>query len=91
MCFLVGKLFRQLRDKEIYAAEIMRRGRSGLPPQIGGPILKKEDKGSWRWTRDGDRLYLVWVDNSLPVFCSTLDQGSSKNRTVKRKGKGTGK
>ena len=34
------KLFRQLRNKEIYAAGTMRRGRSGLPPQIGGPILK---------------------------------------------------
>ena len=56
-------------------------------------VIRTGKNGVWyRAIRISEALlYLVWVDNSLHVFCSTLHQGSSNNLTVKRKGKSSGK
>lgn len=84
----IGTLFETLKSRGILAAGTMRRNRTGLPPQLRGNVLKGEKRGGWRWTRDGNCLYVVWKDCSDVIFLTTMHTGTSDGTTVKRKQKG---
>ena len=84
------QLFEKLRDIHIYAAGTIRRLRRGFPPQLKGKLFAGQHRGAWRWTRDGQCLYVVWKDSVDCALLTTIHAGTYDGNTVERRSKANG-
>ncbi|XP_030609340.1 piggyBac transposable element-derived protein 4-like [Archocentrus centrarchus] len=65
-------LFRHLRQLGFGACGTYRKGRVGVPTTHENALTKKSPRGSIRWIRDRDLLYIKWMDTREVSMCSTL-------------------
>lgn len=65
-------LFRHLSQQGFGACETYRQGRVGVPTSQENALDKKSKRGSIRWIRDGDLLFVKWMDTREVSICSTV-------------------
>nr|XP_055075682.1 piggyBac transposable element-derived protein 4-like [Misgurnus anguillicaudatus] len=81
-------LFRALRDKNIWACGTIRSNRVGYPKTTINKLPKKAPRGTHRWLREGNLLFVEWKDTREVQMCSTIHRGTGGGGVVKRKVKG---
>lgn len=77
-------LFRDLLKKNIWACGTIRSNRIGYPKTGMNKLLKKAPRGTHRWLREGDLLFVEWKDTREVQMCSTIHRGRGGS-VVKRK------
>ncbi|KAM4604656.1 piggyBac transposable element-derived protein 4-like [Polymixia lowei] len=65
-------LFQHLREQGFGACGTYRQGRVGVPSTQENALHKKSPRGSIRWIRDGDLLYVKWMDTREVSLCTTV-------------------
>ncbi|XP_051815619.1 piggyBac transposable element-derived protein 4-like [Acanthochromis polyacanthus] len=65
-------LFRHLSQQGFGACRTYRQGRVGVPTTQANALDKKSKRGSIRWIRDGDLLFVKWMDTREVSICSTV-------------------
>ncbi|XP_022604863.1 piggyBac transposable element-derived protein 4-like [Seriola dumerili] len=65
-------LFRHLRQQGFGACGTYRQGRVGVPTTQENALTKKSPRGSIRWIRDRDLLFVKWMDVREVSLCSTI-------------------
>lgn len=81
------ELFRDLLKKNIWACGTIRSNRIGYPKSTIDKLPKKAARGTHRWLREGNLLFVEWKDTREVQMCSTIYSGSDIG-TVQRKVKG---
>ena len=76
-------LFRHLAEQGFGACGTYRAGRMGVPKTRENALNKKSPRGSIRWIRDGDLLFVKWMDTREVSLCSTVHPAFSGD-TVER-------
>ncbi|XP_051235446.1 piggyBac transposable element-derived protein 4-like [Dicentrarchus labrax] len=82
-------LFRDLLLRKIWACGTVRPNVSGYPKNIRNDMTKKTPRGTIRWIRKGELLFVKWLDTREVTLCSTLHKAYS-NDTATRKMKDAG-
>ncbi|XP_058624560.1 piggyBac transposable element-derived protein 4-like [Onychostoma macrolepis] len=80
-------LFRDLLGKNIYACGPVLPTRKGFPKILVNRLSKKAPRGTMRWIRDDDLLFVEWKDSQEVQMCSTFHK-AYEGDTVQRKVKG---
>lgn len=65
-------LFRHLIQQGFGACGMYRQSRTGVPTTKQNTLNKKSKRGSIRWIRDGDLLYVKWMDTREISLCTTV-------------------
>ena len=65
-------LFRHLSQQGFGASGNYRQGRVGVPTIQENALDRKSKRGSIRWIRDGDLLFVKWMDTRELSLCSTV-------------------
>ncbi|XP_063078352.1 piggyBac transposable element-derived protein 4-like [Engraulis encrasicolus] len=65
-------LFRHLSQQGFGACGTYRQGRIGVPTTPGNALTNQSSRGSIRWIRDGDLLFVKWMDTREVSLCSTV-------------------
>ncbi|KAK0134713.1 PiggyBac transposable element-derived protein 4 [Merluccius polli] len=65
-------LYRHLRQQGLGACGTYRQGRVGVRTIQENALTKKSPRGSIRWIRDGDLLFVKWMDTREVSLCSTI-------------------
>uniref|UniRef100_A0A096M2S4 Si:dkey-19f4.2 n=1 Tax=Poecilia formosa TaxID=48698 RepID=A0A096M2S4_POEFO len=65
-------LFKHLRTQGFGACGTYRQGRVGVPTTTENALTKKSPRGSIRWIRDGELLFVKWMDTREVSMCSTI-------------------
>ena len=65
-------LFRHLSQQCIGAIGINRQGRVGVPTTQENALDRISKRGSIRWIREGDLLFVKWMDTREVSLCSTV-------------------
>lgn len=65
-------LFRHLGQQGFGACGTYRQGRVGVPSTEGNALNKKSKRGSIRWIRDRDLLFVKWIDTREVSICSNI-------------------
>ncbi|KAK6183184.1 hypothetical protein SNE40_010712 [Patella caerulea] len=79
-------LFQDLLFHRTLACGAIRENRKGFPKSKLNYSLKGAKRGSIRWIRDNNLLFLRWKDNRDVTMCSTFHNAASSD-SVKRKTK----
>ncbi|XP_029969463.1 piggyBac transposable element-derived protein 4-like [Salarias fasciatus] len=82
-------LFTDLLAKKIGSCGTIRQNRIGLPQTLTNDLPKTAERGDIRWVRNGQLLYVKWMDTRQVAMCSTVHQAYS-GQTVTRKLKEAG-
>ncbi|KAK7910292.1 hypothetical protein WMY93_014976 [Mugilogobius chulae] len=85
-----SQLFRDLLAKKIGACGTVRTNRIGFPKTTTNDIGRKDPRGTIRWIREGDLLYVKWKDRREVVMCSTVHSaftGETVSRRVRQDGR----
>uniref|UniRef100_A0A672YCG2 PiggyBac transposable element-derived protein domain-containing protein n=1 Tax=Sphaeramia orbicularis TaxID=375764 RepID=A0A672YCG2_9TELE len=77
-------LFCDLLERKIAACGTIRINVPGYPQTKKNDISPKEPRGTVRWLRRGNLLFLKWLDCRVVNMCSTIHRAHS-NKSVKRK------
>ena len=64
-------LFKDLFDKGCFATGTVRENRIGFPSALGNKMPKKAQRGTIRWHRDGQLLFVKWRDTKDVCVIST--------------------
>ncbi|XP_067298892.1 piggyBac transposable element-derived protein 4-like isoform X2 [Pseudorasbora parva] len=80
-------LFRDLLSKKIWACGPVWRNRAGFPKTTVNRLSRNAPRGTMRWIRDDDLLFVEWKDSQEVQMCSTFHKANDGN-TVQRKVKG---
>ncbi|XP_050967064.1 piggyBac transposable element-derived protein 4-like [Labeo rohita] len=80
-------LFRDLLGKSIYACGPVLPTRKGFPKISVNRLSKNATRGTMRWIRDDDLLFVEWKDSQEVQMCSTFHK-AYEGDTVQRKVKG---
>ncbi|XP_030591067.1 piggyBac transposable element-derived protein 4-like [Archocentrus centrarchus] len=70
--YTTPRLYRHLSQQGFGACGTYREGRSGVPTACKNALTKKSPRGSIRWLRDGDLLFVKWMDSREVSLCSTV-------------------
>lgn len=72
--FTSPPLFRDLLQKKIWACGTMQPNRLDYSKDNESGLDKKSPKGSLRWKREGELLFVQWKDSRVVTMCSTFHQ-----------------
>ena len=65
-------LYRHLRQQGFGACGTYRQGRVGVPTTMENSLTRKSPRGTIRWIRDRDLLFVKWMDTREVSLCSTI-------------------
>ncbi|CAI5678208.1 unnamed protein product [Oreochromis niloticus] len=65
-------LFQHLKKQGFGACGTYREGRLGVPSSQENALHKRSPRGSIRWIRDGDLLFVKWLDSREVSICTTV-------------------
>ena len=71
------QLFRDLLRKGIGACGTYRDDRVGVPKSIVNTLRAKDPRGTIRWIRDGELVFVKWQDTKEVRLCSTVHSAHS--------------
>lgn len=77
-------LFRDLLLRKIWACGTLRLNIAGYPKKRENDLTDKTARGTIRWIRQGELLFVKWLDTRQVTMCSTIHKAYSKD-TTKRK------
>ncbi|TWW67701.1 piggyBac transposable element-derived protein 4-like [Takifugu flavidus] len=77
-------LFRDLLSRKIWACGTLRPNMAGYPKKKGNDMTDKTPRGTIRWIRQGELLFVKWFDARQVNMCSTMHKAYS-NDTAMRK------
>ncbi|CAM4569416.1 unnamed protein product [Leuciscus chuanchicus] len=77
-------LFRDLLYKKIWACGTIRPNRIGFPKTITNRLPRNAPRGSMRWLKEDELLFLEWKDSREVLMCSTFHK-AYKGDTVQRR------
>ncbi|KAI2645260.1 PiggyBac transposable element-derived protein 4 [Labeo rohita] len=77
-------LFRELLKKNIWACGTIRSNRVGFPQTTLNRLPKNAPRGSIRWKRDNQLLFIEWKDTREVLMCSSLHSANG-GQTVQRR------
>ncbi|CAL9687430.1 unnamed protein product [Knipowitschia caucasica] len=83
------QLFRDLFTKEIGACGTIRPNRIGFPRTTINDFGRGDPRGSIRWIRDGELLFVKWKDTREVTLCSTIHtvfSGDTVSRRQRQEG-----
>ncbi|XP_046730316.1 piggyBac transposable element-derived protein 4-like isoform X3 [Silurus meridionalis] len=80
-------LFQDLLKKDIFGCGAIRSNCIGYPKTITNKLPNKAPRGTHRWLREGNLLFVEWKDTRVVYMCSTFHKGTESS-TVQRKVKG---
>lgn len=77
-------LFLDLLQRKIWACGTVRSNVAGYPRKIRNDMHEKTPRGTIRWIRKGELLFVKWLDTREVTMCSTLHKAYSDDM-AKRK------
>ncbi|XDV17603.1 hypothetical protein PO909_023437 [Leuciscus waleckii] len=84
------QLFRHLSSLHFRACGTYREGRKETPKSTVNALSKKSQRGTIRWIRDGDFLFVKWMDTREVSICSTIHQAYTSEKVARRQKKRDG-
>uniref|UniRef100_A0AAV2KF00 PiggyBac transposable element-derived protein domain-containing protein n=1 Tax=Knipowitschia caucasica TaxID=637954 RepID=A0AAV2KF00_KNICA len=77
-------LFRDLFARQIGACGAIRTNRIGFPRTTRNDLSRGDPRGSVRWIRENELLFVKWKDTQEEAFCSTLHTVFSGDTAFRR-------
>lgn len=77
-------LFLDLLPKKIWACGTIRPNVSGYPKKKTNDIMEKTPRGTIRWLRKGQLLFVKWLDTREVSMCSTLHKAYNNDMTNRK-------
>uniref|UniRef100_UPI003AAD78E9 piggyBac transposable element-derived protein 4-like n=1 Tax=Centroberyx gerrardi TaxID=166262 RepID=UPI003AAD78E9 len=80
-------LFKDLLQKKVWACGTVRPNRAGVPRALTNDFPRNAPRGSLRWLRDNELLFVKWKDAREVMMCTTFHK-AYKGDTVQKRVKG---
>lgn len=77
-------LFRDLLFRKIWACGTLRPNIAGYPKKKGNDMTDKTPRGTIRWIRQGELLFVKWLDTRQVTMCSTMHKAYSDDTTTRK-------
>lgn len=77
-------LFRDLLSRKIWACGTLRPNVAGYPKKKENDMTDKTPRGTIRWIRQGELLFVKWLDTRQVTMCSTMHKAYSNDTTTRK-------
>lgn len=77
-------LFQDLLSRKIWACGTLRPGVAGFPKKKDNDMTEDAPRGTIRWLRRGQLLFVKWLDTRQVTMCSTVHRADSRDTTKRR-------